>query len=120
MVRSMGKKRKGPGRKKLRAYVCVFMCALMLFQSAEPSSGAIAAPPGDALNGQDYLEPDINDEAEKDENDLIGTIAVLIDLSELTDPQTLCNESSLEMVAILALLSYVVFSIFVPFWFTER
>lgn len=66
----MGKKRKGPGRKKLRAYVCVFMCALMLFQSAEPSSGAIAAPPGDALNEQDYLEPDINDEAEKDENDV--------------------------------------------------
>ncbi len=60
MVRSMGKKRKGPGRKKLRAYVCVFMCALMLFQSAEPSSGAIAAPPGDALNEQDYFLINVN------------------------------------------------------------
>ena len=67
----MGKKRKRQKRKKLRAYLCIFMCAFMIFQTAEPSSGAVAATPGGVLNDQNYSEHDINDEAQENKYDTV-------------------------------------------------
>ena len=63
----MGRKRKRPGRKNLRACICVFLCALMLFQTAEASSGAAGAPPG----GVSYESESVSD-ISADERKTIG------------------------------------------------
>lgn len=81
----MGKKRKRPKKKTLKNILCVFMCALVFFQTAEPSAGAAKGrDAGDIAVMAASESIDVNASINMPYTAYEGHIVLLSDASEYT------------------------------------